>query len=288
MTVNAGLRYDGSSGFTGGHQISPRIGLNLAPDDRNVVHLYYGRFYAAPQLEDVRADCVVLAGCASLPTYDLKPQSDAYGEFGVAHTFSPLLRGSALYFQRSVVNVLDTTQLLTTPIFAVYNNAVGQSDGVELRLDGTAHTDDTWSLSTTFSESLAAGISGSTFLFAPDDLASTSLQPEDHDQTYAAVGTYTHHFGTAHTSYVTLRVDFGTGFPVEFQNGTGRLPSHLTGDLLIGRKPGSGGDHRLGYALEIDNIADHQYPIKIANGFNTTQIANGRSVLFRVTAPLGR
>jgi hypothetical protein len=38
-------------------------------------------------------------------------------------------------------------------------------------------------------------------------------------------------------------------------------------------------------SLIVQNILNHQYPIKVANGFNTTQIANGTNVLFRLTAP---
>jgi len=33
------------------------------------------------------------------------------------------------------------------------------------------------------------------------------------------------------------------------------------------------------------NVLNHQYVIKIANGFNTTQIANGRTFLLRLTEP---
>ncbi len=58
VSVDYGLRYDHSTGFVGGNQLSPRIGVNGAPDGKNVVHFYYGRFYAAPQLEDVRGACV--------------------------------------------------------------------------------------------------------------------------------------------------------------------------------------------------------------------------------------
>lgn len=38
LTVGYGVRYDRSTGFTSGFQISPRIGVNIAPDDKNVVH----------------------------------------------------------------------------------------------------------------------------------------------------------------------------------------------------------------------------------------------------------
>jgi outer membrane receptor protein involved in Fe transport len=58
---NYGLRYDHSTGYVGGWQISPRIGVSVWDGGKNVAHAYYGRFYAAPLLEDVRQDCVALS-----------------------------------------------------------------------------------------------------------------------------------------------------------------------------------------------------------------------------------
>ncbi len=285
LSVNYGLRYDRSSGFTGGWQLSPRIGVNIAPDDKNVVHFYYGRMYAAPSLEDVRQDCVVLQGCATTPVYDLKPERDAYFEMGVAHTFGSSLKGYVNYFRRNAVNVLDTTQLLNTPLFAVFNNAVGRDEGFETRLDGRGHGADTWFLSGTYSHAEAAGVSGSTFLFAPGDVSNLAWQDEDHDQTWEANGAYTHRFGHANAWFTTLQSEYGTGYPVEFQSGATRLASHLTFDAAVGKQPGINGDRSLGFDLSVENLLDHPYIIKIANGFNTTQIAAGRTVMLRVTAP---
>jgi outer membrane receptor protein involved in Fe transport len=284
LSVDYGLRYDHSTGFTGGWQFSPRIGVNIAPDVKNVVHFYYGRMYAAPSLEDVRQDCVVLQGCPTVPVYDLQPERDAYFEMGVAHTFTPAMKGYVNYFRRNAVNVLDTTQLLNTPLFAVFNNARGRDEGFETRLEGR-NGFDSWFVSGTYSVAEAAGVSGSTFLFSPDDLSDTSWQPEDHDQTWAANGAYTHRFGAGHMWFATLQGEYGTGYPVEFQSGDGRLPAHLTFDVALGKSPGRNGDRSLGFDLNVENLLNHQYVIKIANGFNTTQVAPGRSVLLRLTAP---
>lgn len=299
VSVSYGLRYDHSTGYVGGYQISPRIGVNYAPDSRNTVHAYYGRFYAAPQLEDVRADCVVLQGCSTTPLYDLKPETDTYFEMGVAHTFSPTLRGYVNTWQRNASNVLDTTQLLNTPLFAVFNNSIGRADGVELRMEGDASPYDSWFLSGSLASSQAAGISGSTFLFPPGSSGGTTnqlieqLAPEDHDQTVAVNAAFTHRWGTANAYYTTLQGDYGTGYPVDFEgfvNGEpvafgGRLPTHLLANWSIGRSAGRNGDHSVGFALDVENVLNHQYVIKIANGFNTTQISQGRSVLLRLIAP---
>ena len=133
-----GLRYDHSTGYVGGYQISPRIGVSIWDGGKNVAHAYYGKFYAAPLLEDVRQACVLLSeqqACSTTnPVYDLKPESDSYFEMGAVHTFNSHFTGSLNIFEKSVVNVLDTTQLFNTPIFAVYNNSIGINHGAEMRL----------------------------------------------------------------------------------------------------------------------------------------------------------
>ena len=303
VVLNYGLRYDHSTGYVGGWQLSPRVGLNISDGGKNVFHAYYGRFYAAPQLEDVRSACVVFAAQSACPTtqplYDLKPESDSYYEMGWAHQFNAFFTGYVNVFQKSVVNVLDTTQFLNTPLFAVYNNAIGLDNGLELRLQDRMLDGDQWFFSGTVSGSYAGGISGSTFLFPPNpngNLPLTSpaqLSVEDHDETVVSTAGYTHRFGGAPKMwFATLQANYGSGFPVQFEdanvNLNGRLPAHTTFDLALGRNliPGKGPqDQGIGVQLLWQNILNHQYVIKIANGFNTTQIANGSNFQLKFTAP---
>ncbi len=170
---------------------------------------------------------------------------------------------------------------------------------MELRLEGNTSRADSWFLSGSVASSQAAGISGSTFLFPPGTSGGTTaesisqLSPEDHDQTIAVNAAFTHRWGRSNAFYSTLQSDYGTGYPVSFEgfiNGApvafnGRLPTHLLFNASIGRDAGRNGDRSVGFSLDVQNLLNHQYVIKIANGFNTTQIASGRSVLFRLTAP---
>ncbi len=297
IQLNYGIRYDHSTGYTSGWQWSPRIGVNVWDGGKNTVHAYYGRFYAAPLLEDVRADCVVLSGCPTTPVYNLKPESDSYFEIGVAHSFNPNFDGSVNVFRKTAVNILDTTQLLNTPLFAVFNNAIGLDTGLELRLTDRFPNGNSWFFTGTISGSYAACVSGSTFLFPPDvnppnQSCVSQLAPEDHDETVVSTAGYTWRFGNARQWYATLQGNYGSGFPVAFESAnaslSGRLPAHTTFDIAAGRylTPGRAGqDHGLGVSFIVTNVLNHQYPIKVANGFNTTQIANGANVLVRLTAP---
>lgn len=284
LAINAGLRYDHSTGFVGGSQLSPRLEINQEVAQGTVLHAYVGRLYAAPGLEDTRRDAVVTqTASTAAPVYDLQPERDTYVEVGLAHTFRPGLRAYVNAFDRTAVNVLDTTQLANTPLFAVFNNAIGRDRGVELRIDGTTPTTDI-GVSTTFSRAEAGGVSGGTFLFPPDSATNLTFQPEDHDQRWEANAFYTQRFGARLLSFATLQTEYGTGFPVQFQNGQGRLPAHWLINTSLGRQP----DRirkKVGYTLSVDNLFDHRYLIKVNNGFNTTQWNAPRRIVLRMTAP---
>jgi outer membrane receptor protein involved in Fe transport len=283
FSLQVGLRYDESDGFVQGNQVQPRIGANLRVAPDTTFHVYYGRLYAAPSLEDTRRDADVVGGGSpsdALPVYDLKPSTESYYEAGLAHTFGNGIEGDVNAWQRNVWNVLDTTQIFPTPIFAVFNNALGLAHGFELRLEGRKPNAN-WYFSGTFSQSVAGGISGGTFLFPPDVISDTSLQPEDHDQTVAIKDGYAWKFGRDGEYSASVGSDYGTGYPIQFQNGSGRLLPHLTFDASIGRKATP---HRLGVALSVLNLSGYQYLIKVNNGFNTTQWSAGAQGLLTVTA----
>jgi len=289
-SVQGGLRYDHSTGYVAGAQLSPRIEINGQVDPSDILHAYYGSLYAGPFLEDTRRAAVILSGGAgtgrALPTYNLQPEHDQYYEFGLAHTFAPGARATVNFWKRDVRNVLDTTQLATTPIFAVFNNTIGIAKGVEGRVDARFRNGDSLFFSTALSSSRAGGISGSTFLFRPaTDPSDVTLNPEDHDQAFNAQFGYTKRFGGGRAYFATILPQYGTGYPVQFQNGSGRLPPHLTADASIGHEAGRGLKPALGFNATFQNFMNTKYIIKINNGFNTTQWGPGFRADVRITAP---
>jgi outer membrane receptor protein involved in Fe transport len=288
VSVLAGLRYDHSTGYVSAGQLTPRIEFNGQFDPQDIFHAYYGQLYAAPFLEDTRKAAVVLSGLSASTPYNLQPEHDQYYEFGIAHTFAPGARATVNFWKRDVRNVLDTTQLANTPIFAVFNNTIGIAKGVEGRVDASYKNGDSLFISTQLSQSLAGGISGSTFLFPPStgtNPSDVTLSPEDHDQTFNATVGYTKRLGTDRTFFASLEPQYGTGYPVQFQNGNGRLPPHLVWNASLGRDAGRGEKPRLGFDATFENFTDRQYLLKINNGFNTTQWGEGFRTDLRITAP---
>lgn len=284
VQVNFGLRYDHSTGFTSGHAFSPRIEIDDKVTARDTLHVYYGRTYAAPSLEDVRKAAVIFSGPTpppTLPVYDLKPETDSIYEAGIAHRFSDAATGSLTLWVRNVWNVLDTTQLASTPIFTVFNSTLGQAEGVEMRVQGRNRDYDTWYLSYGLSQSLAEGVSGGEFLFPPVS-GPPVFSPEDHDQTNTLNTAYSWGYGRDGRGFTTLQTTYGSGFPVQFFNGPSRLTPHVEVGAAVGVKAPSSGAG-LGWELQGTNLLNKQYLLKSANGFNTTQWATGRQVTFTLS-----
>jgi len=211
---------------------------------------------------------------------------------GLEHALTPTTRTTLNFWKRDVTNVLDTQQLVNTPIFAVFNNSIGIAKGVEGRVDSRFPNGDSLFFSATVSQSLAGGVSGSTFLFCPtldptciSSQSSLTLGPEDHDQTFASEFGYTKRLGSDRSFFATVEPQYGTGYPVEFQNGSGRLPPHLTLDASFGRDAKRGKSSRLGFVATFTNFTDTKYLLKINNGFNTTQWGPGFRSDLRITAP---
>lgn len=285
VSLLAGLRDDHSTGYVSGAQLSPRFEINAQVDPHDILHFYYGRLYAAPFLEDTRRAAVIVAGASGTPVYSLRPERDSYYEFGLAHAFGASARATLNLWKRDVQNVLDTTQLAQTPIEAVFNNTIGIAKGVEGRLDARFRNGDSFLFSTQLSSSRAGGISGSTFLFSPSTMPSdVTLNPEDHDQTFTALFDYTKRVGRDRSFFASLEPQYGTGFPVQFQNGAGRLPPHLTFDASFGRDA-RGPKTGLGFVANFRNFTNTKYILKINNGFNTTQWGEGFRADVRVSAP---
>ena len=273
VVFNYGVRYDHSTGYTSGYMIEPRLGVNVSDGGKNIFTMFYGRYYAAPLLEDVRQACVIFAaqgGCATTTPALRSAARDGQllTRTGLQHTFNGNLTGWVNIFEKNVVNVLDTTQLLNTPLFAVYNNAIGHNQGVEIRLQDRQSNGSDWFFTSTISGSYAGGISGSTFLFPPDvnqratDLftgATQSRRPLANRlldrRLHGAFRLGPHVVRDAASQTTAAASRCNSKMPTSSLSGT--LPAHTTFDLSAGRivLPGKGpGSQGLGVTLDVLNV----------------------------------
>jgi outer membrane receptor protein involved in Fe transport len=59
LAIKPGLRYDHSTGYVSGEQFSPRFEIDQQIVPATVAHVFIGRYYAAPGLEDTRQEAVI-------------------------------------------------------------------------------------------------------------------------------------------------------------------------------------------------------------------------------------
>jgi hypothetical protein len=71
LAIKPGLRYDHSTGYVSGAQLSPRFEVDETIAPGTVAHAYLGRYYAAPGLEDTRREAVITnTSPTATPVYD--------------------------------------------------------------------------------------------------------------------------------------------------------------------------------------------------------------------------
>jgi hypothetical protein len=70
--------------------------------------------------------------------YDPKPETNLIYEGGIAHDFTSSISGYATLSYRDVANVLDTTQLGSTPLFTLFNSTTGKAEGLEFNVHKVA------------------------------------------------------------------------------------------------------------------------------------------------------
>ena len=297
-----GLRYDPFDWLRRADGRSARASASIVWDGgKNVAHVYYGRFYAAPLLEDVRQACVLLSAqqaCTTTnPVYDLKPESDAYFEMGDVYLVQSALHGFGQPLRkerRQRPRHARSSSIRRSSPSTTTRSASITASSFASRIKSPAATNGSSPARFRRRTRPASRVRSFSFRRNPVGIScQAQLSLEDHSQTVDSTAAYTHRFGGPHKLwYTTLQANYGSGFPVQFEdanvNLNGTLPAHTTFDFSLGRDltPGRPGeDQGLGLSLQVLNLLNHQYVIKVANGFNTTQIANSRSFLLRLTAP---
>ncbi len=140
VLFNYGLRYDHSTGYTSGSMISPRLGLNLW--DGGKKPFTFSTAASTPRhcsKTCVRIACFYKDARASRCTTFSRSATPTPKWVGNMRSILPSPDRS-ISSGRPSVNILDTTQLLNTPLFAVFNNAIGIDNGAELRLQDRCGT----------------------------------------------------------------------------------------------------------------------------------------------------
>ena len=276
LTLNLGLRYDLSI-FTSpdvlstDSLLSPRLGLSYRMSDTTQVHAFYGKLFQPAPFENLRKAFTSVGG-GSLTDYDIKPEKSDYYELGLHQRLSPSQSLGMTVYYKNMVNVIDEAQLLNTALSQPFNLATGYAYGSEISL--TQQFNSQWSGFANYSYEIAKGkgLSGGIF---------TGEQPSDTEQFLDHVQVHTVNAGLTFIQdpwWTALSLRYGSGLRTGPDNNRS-LPGHFTSDITVGFSAPA----HLKIAVDILNLFDNPYPVTIANGFNGSHYAAGRTFMLRLS-----
>jgi outer membrane receptor protein involved in Fe transport len=237
LTVNFGLRYDQSLGYTNAHQLSPRINAVYQLSDTTTFHLGYARYFTPPGLEFVSAGNVArFANTTDTPT-DFKqdapyPERANYFDAGVLQKVGSNLSLTADGFYKASRGGLDLGQFGTAVVLTPFNYSHGHWYGIET---GAEYSQGPLRCALNFSwvRATAVGITSAQAEFAADEVAyiDTHHIILDHDQPFTVSANASYTFNSNHTQ---LFADFlfGSGLRYGFAN-YGYLKPHYPLNLGI-------------------------------------------------------
>jgi outer membrane cobalamin receptor len=285
LVVDAGVRLDfervsfiGQPDTSTNFGFGPRLGAAYTLGPGTVVHAYFGLLWQPPPVLDAAAAARILAVVpAGQPiAYDLVPEKDRYAEIGIESRVLPELSLKLTAWGKLSTDQLDDVGVGSTNLVSPYNFQEGRAGGIEASstLVLGAHFDAFGNVS--FEQAEGKGIESARYLFGPDDLANTSWQTLDHVQTWTAHAGATLKDG--HTKLSGL-MEYGSGLRTGADNDQ-HVPGHVRFDATLSHQFYD----RLTVAFDVVNLLDERYEYRIANGFNGSHWAPGRSIYLRATA----
>jgi outer membrane receptor for ferrienterochelin and colicins len=285
LVVNAGVRVDlqhvafvGSGTSLTNWGFGPRVGVAYSLGPSTVAHAFAGLLWQPPPVLDAPAAARILGLLqpGQSVAYDLVPEQDRYAELGIEARVVPELLLKLTAWGRLADHQLDDVGVGNTNLVSPYNFREGKAGGIEAgavavfgELRGFANA--------TLERAFGRGIESARYLFGPDDLANEGWQILDHVQTWTvnAGATLRHGFSQA-----SALLDYGSGLRTGPSNDE-HVPGHVRIDLSASHQLWSAPLHPT-FSIDLVNVFDAHYAYRIANGFNGSHWAPGRSVFARV------
>jgi hypothetical protein len=288
LTVNAGARadfqhvsfVDRSATQVG---IGPRLGLSYALSANTVVHAFGGLLWQPPPVLDAPAAARILGLVppGQSVTYDLLPERDRYAELGIESRVLPVLTLKLTAWGKLSKDQLDDVGVGTTNLVSPYNFREGRAGGVEAGAVLALSSHFNGFANASLEQAQGRGIETARYLFSPDDLANNDWQLLDHVQIWTANAGATARLGQTRLSGL---LQYGSGLRTGANNDQ-HVPDHLRFDttlshqfLEIALRPS--------IALDVVNLFDARYAYRLANGFNGSHWAPGRSLYLRLAVEL--
>ena len=264
--------------------ISPRAGASIAVDKDTVVHVFTGVLWQPPApLDAANAARALGVVSADQPiAYDLKPESDLFGEVGVASKLATQLRGALTAWGRYAWNQLDDTAVGSTSLLSNYNFRRGRAFGLEASFEVRLGPWLSGFGNVSYGRAEGRGISSAKFLFSAEDLANDQWQTLDHAQSITSNGGVTIRDGRFSLTGILAH---GSGLRTGASNNA-HVPAHARADLSMGYTFIVPRAYPVRVGIDVINVSDERYAFRIANGFVGSSFAPPRSIYLTLSIPL--
>ncbi|MHB8416794.1 MAG: TonB-dependent receptor [Myxococcales bacterium] len=238
-TIELGLRLDAQQAALAGTAEtallwgpSVRLGASYAVSEAVVLHGYAGQLWQPPSFDAVTAARVLgLVPAGAAVPLDLQGETDWVAELGVSARVLPQLTLTVTPWGRLAKDVLDDQEVGDTALTADYNYRRGRALGADasalLAVRRYLHA----FANVTVEVAQGQGIATATYLFTPQQLASTGWQALDNAQLVSgnAGADWSVDGGATHLAGL---VTFGSGLRTGPTNGA-TLPPYWTLDLTL-------------------------------------------------------
>lgn len=264
---------------------SVRLGLSYALSDDLTLHGFAGYLWQPPSAVDAAvAARILVPSLAGQPIpNDVKAEKDESAEVGLTYQIPRRFEGTVTAYGRFAQDQIDVLTVGTTSLVEDYNYAQGRAVGAELVLRGVANDYLQGFGNASFNIGQGLGVDSVRYLFTPEQVTSTRWAILDHIQMWTAnAGADLH--DKAEQSHLSVLLQYGSGLRTGALNNE-TVPGHATWSATL--------RHRFDVvlhpevAIDVLNVFDTAYAIRIANGFVGSAYGPLRQVDLRVTVPLG-
>lgn len=134
-TINVGLRFDQIQGFYDEGQVSPRIGVTYKYNQSNVFHVYYGRLFTPPNVEQVAFINLNTQGTTAEPENPtgFRPRAERahYFEIGSYHALGQFATLQLSAYYKNAHFLSDAGQFGSTPLLNFFAFNYGWQAGID-------------------------------------------------------------------------------------------------------------------------------------------------------------
>ncbi len=237
-TVNYGLRFDYYSAYVTSDQLSPRLGVvyKITPD--TTLHAGYARYFTPPPTELITQRTVSLydntSNAAAVPENPpVQAERSHYFDVGVIQKITPALTVGVDGFYKHSSELIDEGQFGQALIFAPFNYAHGEIEGVETTVNYKAGNFGAYG-NLAVTQSLAKEVTSGQYNFSEAELEyiANNWIHTDHDQLFTASAGVSYRWWEA---LFTVDATYGSGLRAGFAN-TQSVPYSLQINPGVKRK----------------------------------------------------